>query len=189
MRWGLGGSILKSSSLFFLGLFALLSAPLPPLGSVQLIRASVAYTFSVASAVCFFVACRRYFYTAAAFGAALWASSFIYPHFLLASLSILFFLGWGWLGLLWASWRLWRLKGVVTTFVLQYAVGLLYVPVEFANLLPDWALVVIGDDPRFTFLNWARYLLTYTSVMATLYTVRRLSSLGRPYEAVSRIGP
>ncbi|HII47994.1 hypothetical protein [Pyrobaculum aerophilum] len=177
MRWALGGSILKSSSLFSLGLLFLFSASLLPLGSAQLIRANVAYTFSVVSAVCLFVSCRRYFYTAAAFGAVLWGLSFAYPHFLVAFLSMWLYLGWAWLGLLWASWRLWRVKGVVTAFAALYVINLMYIPLEFANLLPDWALAAIGDNPRTTFLNWARYLLTYLTTMAVLQTIRVLAKL------------
>ena len=179
MRWALGGSILKSSSLFSLGLLFLFSASLPPLGPAQLIRASVAYTFSIVSAVCLFMTCRRYFHTALAFGAVLWALSFAYPHFFVAFLSILFVLGWAWLGLLWASWRLWRVKGVIAAFVVQYAINLIYLPLEFANLLPNWARVAIGDNPHTTFLNWARYLLTYLSAVATLQTIRTLERLGQ----------
>lgn len=167
-------SFLLSSALFLGGLFALLLSPLPPLGPAQLIRADVAYTFSVASAVCLFVNCRRYAQTAAGLGLALLALSFAYSHFAVAFFSRLLYLGWGWLGLLWAAWRLWRPCGVLLAFAIQYAVAFIYLPLEFANLLPDWALRTIGDDPRLTFLNWGRYLLTYATALATLHAVRTL---------------
>ncbi|MEM1571143.1 hypothetical protein [Pyrobaculum sp.] len=165
---------LLGSALFLGGFFALLLSPLPPLGPAQLIRADVAYTLSVVSAVCLFVQSRRYVQTAVGFGLALLALSFIYPHFVAAFFSRLLYLFWGWLGLLWATWRLWRLWGVLLAFAIQYAVAFVYLPLEFANLLPDWALRTIGDDPRLTFLNWARYLLTYATALATLYTVGML---------------
>jgi len=82
-------------------------------------------------------------------------------------------LAWGWLGLLWAGWRLGGLLGVVVVFLAQLALSLLPAPpLRFANLLPDGALYSIGDNPETTYLNWARFFITYATTVATLHLTR-----------------
>jgi hypothetical protein len=169
------GITLKSISLFLAAFIFLFTVPYPPLGFVQLVRADVSYSLAVVSSVCLFVPCRRYLYSALAVAAVLAALSFIYPNLALPYLSRIFYLGWGWLGLLWAGWRLGKLRGVAIVYVLQMASAVFPTPsLRFANLLPDWVLYILGDDPEKTFFNWARFLLTYISAVATLLAVYKL---------------
>ncbi|MGC9119581.1 MAG: hypothetical protein ACP5I3_11440, partial [Thermoproteus sp.] len=127
------------------GLLFLLSAALPKLGVAQLVRAEVGYVLGTVAAVCLFVTCRRYLYTALVIGPVLVAASFALPNPALAYASHAFALGWGWLGLLWASWRLGGFLGVVVAVLLQYAFSAIPIPPPtFANLLPDWALRILG---------------------------------------------
>jgi|GEM_PF-1127549 len=168
---------LRSISIFLAAFVFLFTVPYPPLGFVQLVRADVSYTLAVVSAVCLFVSCRRYLYTAFALAAVLAVSSFVHPNLALPYVSRMFFLGWGWLGLLWAGWRLGGLRGLAAVVVLQMAYAAMPLPsLRFANLMPDWVLALLGDDPERTFFNWARFLLSYISAVATLWVVWRFAA-------------
>jgi len=169
-------TMLRSISIFLVAFGFLFTVPYPPLGCVQLVRADVSYTLAVVSAVCLFVSCRFYLHTALVLAAVLASLSFVYPNLALPYVSRVFFLGWGWLGILWAGWRLGGLRGLVAVFALQLAYAAMPLPsLRFANLLPDWVLALLGDDPERTFFNWARFLMTYVSVVATLWVARRVS--------------
>jgi hypothetical protein len=171
-------SVWKPILLLLAGFFVFLSSVMPPWwGLQQLVRANVGYVLAFVSAVCVFVECRRFALSAAAVGLPVAALSFFAQRDLwgvvLLFASQIYVLVWGWLGLLWAGWRLGGLLGVVVVFLAQLALSLLPAPpLRFANLLPDWALYAIGDNPETTYLNWARFFITYATTVATLHLTR-----------------